>query len=344
MKRPLLRHLPVLGLLLTLAAVLAAVPCTAAPVVSSDGYEGRDFWIAFPQNANAAEGARLQLSITISSESRTRGAIYTFTGEESIAFSVEAGASTTIEVDTTLELSTSGLVENKAMHIVSDRNVSVLVVTHRKASTESYMAIPTPYLGREYRALGYTAPQRLDTGLTSQFAIIATEPSTMVTVRLTAPTRDGLPVGRTVTLMMQPGQTLLYQEGSHPGVSYDLTGSIVASTKPVAFLTGHRCAQVPEDRSFCDALLEMEPPVSDWGTEFALGRFAERESYVIRVLAREDSTEVVVGGEHKATLRAGYYFEERLQTDAVLRTSHPALVAQIGPSGSADPTKCMHLA
>lgn len=47
----------------------------------------------------------------------------------------------------------------------------------------------------------------------------------------------------------------------------DLTGHFVNSSRPISVYSGHACAFVPEDKFFCDHIVEQIPPVSELGRE-----------------------------------------------------------------------------
>lgn len=311
----------------------------------AQGYQGRDFWICFPQNAIYEQGLPIQLTLHITSDSRTTGVIQPMDDTTKYPFSVESGAEISVEVDTTLEIMSSGQVERKSLHVTCDHDITLYAVSHRKASTDSYAAIPTPLLGTEYVVAGYTTLLNtgyggtLDRSFTSQAEILATEDNTLVTAHVTAATVDGVPAGRTIMFVLNRGDVFQLQ-GDGRAEKSDLTGTIVTATKPVAFFTGHRCAQVPGDVAFCDMLLEEEPPTNDWGKEFIVTKFEGKDFSIARVVAREDSTEVFVNGQHAASLKkAGFYEIDTLRHDAVIRTSKPALVAQYSTGSNADSIK-----
>ena len=90
-------------------------------------------------------------------------------------------------------------------------------------------------------------------------------------------------------LELQEGETFLIES------SNDLTGLLVASNKPLAVMSGHQCAHVPETLLFCDPIIEQVPPVFTWGRQFATAPLKGRQVYdVFRVVASEDPTEVMV--------------------------------------------------
>jgi len=314
-----------------------------ATTAIAQGYRGRDFWVCFPENAAIEGNKTLHLSLFITAEARTKGTIVNMLDSSRRSFSVETDASTEVDIDTEIEIRSSELAESKSLHITSDHDITLYVVSHRPASTDSYAAIPTSLLGTHYMAAGYTMLQNGPEAFTSQAATIATEDNTLVTVHLTATIGDGIwhahSKGQTAIIPLNRGQTFQIQ-GAEIYTDNDLTGTAFTSDKPVAFFTGHRCATIPSGYSFCDMLLEMEPPEIDWGREFILAKFQEKDFYVARVIAASDSTDVSIDGQHAATLASGAFYEiDTLHNDALLTTSKPALVAQYATSSNADSVK-----
>ena len=319
-----------------LAVILLSLMCGYA---HAQGYRGRDFWVCFPQNAifERADGT-LQLSLYIASENRANVTIANLLdSSDNQHFTIESGASIERDVDTEIEDRSSELIQHNALHITSDEDISVYVVDHRIGSTDSYMAIPTGFLGKEYVVAGYATLNNGYAPFTSQATLIGTEDNTLVTIHLAGPARNGLPKGRTLIVPMNRGETFQIQGSPNGG---DLTGSTVSATKPIAFFTGHTCAQVPSDVSFCDMLLESEPPANDWGTSFILTKFEGKDYFVARVIANTDSTEISINGRKAKTIHRGEYYEiDTFYHDAIITTSKPALVAQYCTSSGADAQK-----
>ncbi|SRR5579883_1108798 len=316
-------------LLLCFIVLTLSVPSFA------QGYRGTDFWLAFPQNAVVEGNKVLNTSLFIASEVRTKGTVTV--GDSIIPFTVETGASIRIDLDTNIEIQSNGVTEKKAVHLVCDHDISLYAVSHRAASTDSYMAIPTEYLGTEYVIAGYTTLPNGLTGFTSQAVILATENNTIVTIKLVAPARTGQPAGRNVEFVLNKGETFQIKGSLLSG---DLTGSSITSTKPVAVFTGHGCAQVPPTKRFCDMLLEEEPPANDWGKDYVLTKFSGKDYYVARVIAQEDSTKVFVNGIARGTLAKGTFLEiDSFHFDALIHASQPVLVAQYATSSEADTIK-----
>ena len=68
--------------------------------------------------------------------------------------------------------------------------------------------------------------------------------------------------GGSYTITLDRLQTFLFSS------MLDLTGSMVVSNKPIAFFSGHECADVPVGVAACDHLVEQLPPTLTWGRQF----------------------------------------------------------------------------
>jgi hypothetical protein len=355
-------------ILIVLSSLLLSVIFIAP--AHSQGYSGTDFWLCFPQNAMNESQTELQQSLFISSDTHASGYVETSIPNDGshgkkakpsrTEFTVEAGSSTAIPIDPDFEITSSGKLEAKAIHVTSDRPVSVFAISRRATptgkmaaiehttaakptstvadpSTESYEAIPSSGLGHDYMVLGYKSLFMSEgPTVTSQAEIIATEDNTIVKAKLTAPTVDGHKAGSTATYTMKRGEVLQLQgfvpskksKNVSQGEAGDLTGTSVTSNKPIAFFTGHRCALAPDDDGFCTLLVEQEPPTNDWGTDFIFSKFAG-DGDMMRLVASSDSTRVTVNGHYMTTLRKGAYYEiDTFSSDAHIQASKPVLVGQ----------------
>ena len=97
-------------------------------------------------------------------------------------------------------------------------------------------------------------------------------------------------VGRPVTVKLPNQAQTLYIASEN-----DLTGSRVASNKPISLISGHECGNIPEGINYCDQLVEQIPPTATWGKTFILRTTAGRIAYdTIKVLASLDNTDVTV--------------------------------------------------
>ena len=72
----------------------------------------------------------------------------------------------------------------------------------------------------------------------------------------------------------------------------DLTGTKVTTNKPISLFSGHECAFIPYSIFSCDHLAEQIPPTELWGTVYYFAPLANRSSYMIKIVAANDSTTV----------------------------------------------------
>ena len=88
---------------------------------SAQGYRGKDFWAAFPQNAIVEGDKHLSMSLYITAESRANGTITYL--DSTTHFSVETGSSIEVDLDTNLEMLHSGAVSYTHLTLPTNREV-----------------------------------------------------------------------------------------------------------------------------------------------------------------------------------------------------------------------------
>jgi hypothetical protein len=300
---------------------------------------GKDFWVCFPQNAKF-ESAGLNFRLYITGDKDTRGTVSIPGLGITKTFFMNANQIVPVDIDTIAQVFGSDQLQKLGVHLVADNPVAVYGLSNRKASTDTYLAFPTNVLGTAYRGACYFGLGS-DDQFTSQITFVATEDNTNVTITLTANTKGGRHTGETFSVAMKQGDVYQMQGASGRDAKNDLTGTLVTSTKPIAFFTGHTCAQVPSNINFCDQLLEEEPPMPSWGRQFYVGRLEGKTEYVVRVVASEPGTQVFVNNQLMAKLaNAGDFYENtHLIQNSLITTNKPVLVAEYAQSSEADSVK-----
>jgi hypothetical protein len=78
------------------------------------------------------------------------------------------------------------------------------------------------------------------------------------------------------------------------GPDFDLTGTEVYASKPVAVYSGHDCTFVPYDRWACDHLEEQIFPLQAWGTRYIASRSQPvvDEGNIYRIISGVDGNEI----------------------------------------------------
>jgi len=114
----------------------------------------------------------------------------------------------------------------------------------------------------------------------------------------------------------------------------DMSGIRVATNKPVSVYSGHVCANIPSDVSFCDHVIEQMPPTVLWGKVHYTAPLATRQSYTIKILAAYNSTNINIycndSLKFSYTANEGNYFDIKLQEYCALISKKEILVVQFG--------------
>lgn len=155
-----------------------------------------------------------------------------------------------------------------SFHITTDKEVTVYALNQAVTTSDAFMVLPTDVLGINYFVLSYKSDGDNDGfswSTPSQFAVVATADSTIVTIIPKAETLvNGL---ATQKIILQQGQVYLVQAKiTTKNLNPDLTGTQIVSTKPIAVFSGHQRATVPVPNNYFnpsrDVLIEQLPPVT----------------------------------------------------------------------------------
>lgn len=282
-------------------------------------HTGRDFWVGFIRSVAPVSVFRL----VITSDAATSGMVSNASEGIAIPFTVAAGSSTEIELPPAmLDEPTSDVILPLAIHVTALTPVSVVAVTGRVFSVDSYVVTPTPELGREFRVMAWGE----GIGLGSQVAVSAPFDDTQLWITPTI-TIDGHPAGVPYPVTLQQGETY-HLAALALG---DLTGTRVSSSRPIQVISGHSCGQIPADIDFCDQMTDTQLPLDTWGTQFvAVPDPSVSDGELVRVLAHESDTRVWFDGVSQAVLDAGETFAALRTTPTVVTTSKPAAAASYG--------------
>ncbi len=336
-----------LSLTLTVIGGLAmALNPTGARAQTTFSSQGTEFWLGVtPVGALEGLGAP---GLSIAGDVATSGLVEIPGLGFSQAFSVTPGAVTSVALPSGALVFQNETVEDLGIHVTSDDPISVYVDVFFPQGTDSYLGLPVNTLDTDYLVLAYNA--RTSQGqfgvpdttplfnFASQYLLIATQDDT--TVNVTPGAGDIDCPAMSVTL--NAGQTWRHRSGCDRDNGDDLkdtdvTGTRIASDKPVAVIAGSEVTQIPS-RDFIAAnqIFEQITPLSTWGTSFLTAPFANRESDLFRILAAVDGTEVRIDGALVATLNAGEFHEQQLVNAAFIETTEPAAVAQYSNSATFD--------
>jgi hypothetical protein len=239
-------------------------------------------------------------------------------------------------------------------------DASLLLPAHVLSVNYMIMARPT---------FGVAVDQGLGMGemgfIPGYFTIVGTENNTTVTVNFSAHTKDGpqvgafapgdsqqfqLNAGQVMQIISaiptsctgeqssddcngQTGATCEYCNMQEP---YDLTGTVIQSTAPVAVFSGHICDFVPYNFWACDHLEEQMIPSESWGKKFIATRTEPQspdtpEPNLYKILSRDDGNTVTFypsSVHQQVNLDAGQYVAFMSTEDFSVESTQPMMVAQ----------------
>ena len=181
----------------------------------------------------------------------------------------------------------------EGIHLHANRNTLTTLGTYVDANSDTFFAIPTIDFCLDsytYFAISVSADVRAD----GSVVIVATADQT--TVNITVPVTAQIKLHNSANwTSLNPGTMYSYtiqkQQIMYIAVlRTDLTGTKVATNKPISLFSGHECATVPFSSTPCDLIIEQIPPTVLWGRVYYFAPLASRTSYTIKIIAAYDST------------------------------------------------------
>jgi VCBS repeat-containing protein len=227
-------------------------------------------------------------------------------------------------------------INNQGITITSEGEIAAYLSSRENYTTDLTIIFDKESLGNKYLIASYQGSY----GEGGQFSAQATEDNTTLTITF--------PNGEVLNKVINKGETYKFAtDNVEPSLSfgfgYDLTGTIIESSAPVAVFSGSGCVNVGDGA--CDHIVEQMPAVENLSTSYVVGESYSPQGLgnnLVRVVAAEDGTDVTIDGAVVATLDAGTFYEFTLSDNAeVINTSKPTLVAQylqgLYTAGEGDP-------
>lgn len=367
-RRSIIRLLSICALL---CAVLCGAPQEAKALRKLIDSHGRDFWLTFLPNFHNYKSSNGlgsdSLYIFVAATEPTSGMI-TYRNRNGQEFQQAFTINDPAQIysfrvrDGSFELegfNNSGVfvssggqgerIAPQSFHVTADADVTVYALSQANRTSDAFLVLPTDAVGKDYFVMAYASDpifsDEFEQSTPSQFAVVATEDNTEITITPRAPTFRNRDAVQEVTLMKGDCYLVQAYMGQQRDQDNDLTGTRVESNKPIAVFTGHQRARVPQsgDKVSRDVLIEQMPPVGTWGLSAfitpyrqPIGTTLARVQDRYRVLAAFDNTQVFIDGSQVATLSAGGFYEAVVNRPMHLTASAPVLVAQFKESALDD--------
>ena len=178
----------------------------------------------------------------------------------------------------------------------------------------------------------------------STLLVVGVENDTRIEITPSVFTINGRPAGNPFVITLNRGQSYqLKARGDLTGSRVRVVGENVDECKNIAVFGGNKWTSVGDCGQANDHLFQQTYPVNTWGTEFFHIPLSGRSSgELVKVLASENDTEVMVDGNRVGVLQAGKFLTLNFNKDQVANiiTDKPSSVTVFAKSqGCNDPSE-----
>ena len=322
-----------LALLIALSAV--AVWCPGVTYAASSSVPeyipsiGRDFWLTY-MSSDGSGTLDLQIMVIPKSDGSIQLKTVDGTGTETVRLTQAVSANVPFYYSipagwrNTIYTTASDVISHSGLHVTSEDTDFTLYMRNRTYLSEqanSYdmsVVFPTQTLGTDYVVQTYWLDQSY-----TEFAIIATEDNTTINIKPRCQTLKSDEIswyaaGTTITkTLAKKGDVYLLKGPSADDDApfWNLSGTTIGASKPVAVFQGGMLAFIPEGSGLSgDHIFEQALPVYTWGKRFvamnmsafpdgSIDRGSKPTEYLITAVYPD--TKIYVNGTLFKTLNAG---------------------------------------
>ncbi|MCX6231180.1 MAG: gliding motility-associated C-terminal domain-containing protein [Bacteroidetes bacterium] len=280
--------------------------------------KGKDFWMAFMNNYGSFSG---ELSLYISSTTATSGNVIIPGLSINYPYTVLANSTTKVVVPITAMVNSTGVVENKGIHITALDTVSVFALNYKPATSDASIIYPTNTLDREYRILTI---QGWPYHMGEEYLIVATENST--TVEIT-------PFGG-VPYIVNLNQGQVYQIIN---TTTALSGAFIKeyNCHKIAVFVGSVCDNIGGCAA-CDHLFEEMLPISRFGQNFITTPLLTKAQDYFKLVAQYNGTAVTINNGLPIILNAGQTYQFNSSTPNFVQATMPIFMLQFAQGNGCD--------
>ena len=182
---------------------------------------------------------------------------------------------------------------------VNGDGLSVVVVSEEVTSADKFLVLPLVHLPDMYEYYAVSVPRAQiiaeeeelqEPSENSAFIIVASEYNTLLSLTVSQAISIGgdyIEKGTPFDITLNERETLYISDID------DLSGSRVLANKPIAFISGHECGNLPANQMFCDQMFEQIPPTSTWGRTFYTAPLSTRkEMENFKFVASKNNTNI----------------------------------------------------
>ena len=240
------------------------------------------------------------------------------------------GAYVDVALPGSVYLRGTGVQSNKTVVVRASGKVSVHVMANEgKSYGDGFLVLPTKQLGTDHYVLSYT-PTSMNGGVYYHSFICVSALSGNSTTNVEIKTKTG--TGQ-IEVELHPYESFqLVSRYSRE----DFSGSRIISSNPVTVIAGTECSSVGYTGRECNALVELMPPLTHWGSRVVLSPFSGSDNgYWYRILGTNEITKAAITNIGVATLAEGQWYEGNVRgnTMVTIKADNPILVMQYIQSG-----------
>lgn len=334
--------------LVFLLSLLMASDQAQAQGRNRSDHRGKEFRFAFLHTNG--EGQFPAYYITVSCDKVTTGTLTYQATNRTVPIAI-----TTPDQPVRIELSTfelllpdpteQGEISQQTLRVEFNDEVTIYGINTLRWSSDGFLGLPLEVIGNDYMIMSYpntiepsAAGQVLNVSdFPSQFAVVATEDNTTLTVTPTTPV-NGRGNTDPFIVRLQAGDVFFAQARDNkqfPMVAgRDLTGSRVQSNKPIVVMGSHQRANIPWNAAVGrDHLVEQLPPTNLWGRRAMVTPHYQLQKTVndanfVRVIAAQSGTILTIDSTTSQALPVGRSVDIPLDRPMLLTANNPILVAQ----------------
>lgn len=261
---------------------------------------GKEFYISALPNAATTNGNELRLFLTTLNDANVRLEVLGMGYERE--FFMTANSSFIVDIPDQFLPSLAEEIEQIGIYVQADAEINMYAINQANATTDGAMILPWASLGDYYMIHSYNVPPPQVSVTPQQFAVQATEDSTIIDITFSAQisVQDNITyqAGETIELRLNRGEQIIYNStGDMSGTTVRARPGPDGECRKIAVFAGHLTTLVGEEQG-PDHLYEQMYAVADWGKEYVMIPSETRfTGDLVKILAAENNTRVrVLGG------------------------------------------------
>ena len=301
-----------------------------------------DYYLGF--FTNRRKGVDISILLTTSDTQQVK---YSIEAPCSRSGNLSAGDVIQVKCNDVEVISSSDNFQNKGIYLTASSDKTVIGQSLEEYSSDSYFALPIIKLDDAYVYYGVSVPiaQGVNKIYDSSILIVGTENNTTVKVTTRRSININLVGGTSINLI--PGTEYSFVinrlQTFYIGTFEDLSGTKIATDRPVSVFSGHRCARVPSTVKRCSYLIEQIPPTALWGNVHYVAPFAKKNLFTIKIVAAYNSTIVNIYCSNRPmvshTINEGEFINSDNETGyCAIYSNKEVLVVQLSHGGNDDGT------